>query len=277
MASPDLRQTECPNAVARAEGELGLRLDDSHAVIKRRTWGAPSNTGTWVRIQVWPATDERVNQVPGVIAANQLSRVPLPRWRRGVRWHIDDLVWRADEVELVTAAPVIPAGTLTTDPGLSDPWWRDLAHALDAVATTSVPFPQDVINQDQFTKRITSVFGRDVDTTVTEWGALHGDMAWANLTGSPELRILDWEEFGRGPAGIDHARLWADSLRVPEVADRCLAEFGPYLTSRQGVLCRAHSLAGQLGNPVSDTHRTLVEQAAEQIDSELPRGSRGRR
>ncbi|MGI8312875.1 hypothetical protein [Saccharopolyspora hattusasensis] len=272
VSPPDLRRTECANAIARAERELGVRLDASRAVAKRRTWGAPSERGTWVRLQVWPADHPAVERVPGVVAASALVRVPRPAWHRGVRWDADGLVWRADELEFVAQPAVIPAGTLTADPGLSDGWWRDLAWTLEAVATTAVPLPQQTVTQQRFTDRITMVFGSDVDTTVTAWGGIHGDMGFANLT-APELVLLDWEEFGRGPVSLDHARVWADSLAAPGVAQRCMAEFAPYLGSRQGLLCRAYCLVPLLALPDSEPLSAPAEHAAEEVAAALRRSS----
>ncbi|SDX99641.1 hypothetical protein SAMN05216215_101888 [Saccharopolyspora shandongensis] len=258
--------------MTRAETELGVRLDTSRAVVKRRTWGAPSNAGTWVRLQVWPVEHPAVERVPGVVAASELVGVPRPAWYRGVRWDADGLMWRADELDLITQPPVIPAGTLTSDPGFSDDWWRDLERALDAVAIAAVPLPQQTVTQQRFTERITTVFGAEVDTTVTEWGGLHGDMGFANLT-APELVLLDWEEFGRGPVGLDHARLWADALAAPGLAQRCAAEFAPYLDSKQGLLCRAYSLAPLLTLPDTEPLRAPAELAAVEVSAALRRSS----
>lgn len=181
-------------------------------------------------------------------------------------------MWRADELDLIAQPPVIRAGTLRNDPGFSDSWWRDLGRALDAVATTVVPLPQLRVDQQEFTDRVTTVVGGEVDTTVTAWGGLHGDMGFANLT-APGLVLLDWEDCGRGPAGVDHARLWADSLAAPEVAQRCLVEFAPYLDSRQGVLCRAYSLAPLLVLPDSEPLRAPAERAAVEVSAALRRSS----
>lgn len=272
VAMLDLRRSSCAGVVRRAEVELGVQLDTSRAVVKRRTWGAPSDAGTWVRLQVWPADHPSVDQVPGVVAASALVGVPLPGWYRGVRWEADGLVWRADELDLIPQAPVIPAGTLTTDPGLSDHWWRELARALDAVATTEAPLPQQRVDQQGFTDRITTVIGDEMDTTVSAWGGLHGDMGFANLT-APELVLLDWEDLGRGPVGVDHAQLWADALAAPDVAQRCLVEFAPYLHSRQGLLCRAYSLAPLLALPYSEPLRESAERAACEVSVALRRSS----
>jgi hypothetical protein len=185
-----------------------------------------------------------------------------------VRWEADGLVWRADELDLITQPPVIPAGTLTIDPGLSDGWWGELVRALDAVVTTTVALPGRSVDQQRFSDRITALFGAEVDTTVTEWGALHGDMGFANLT-APQLYLLDWEEFGDGPVGLDHARLWADSLAAPDVARRCAIEFAPYLDSRQGLLCRAYSLVPLLKLPDGEPLRAPAEHAAHEVAEAL--------
>jgi hypothetical protein len=60
-----------------------------------------------------------------------------------------------------------------------------------------------------------------------------GSLGWANLTG-PTLWILDWEDFGSAPRGLDAATLWAGSLAVPEVADKVLESRRRDLDSRTG-------------------------------------------
>lgn len=272
VATPDLRRAGCAFAVARAEHELGVRLDAARAVVKRRTWSALSDRGTWVRLQVWPVDHPAVDHVPGVVAASALVGVPRPAWYRGVHWAIDELLWRADELEFVTQSPVIPAGTVTVEPCLSDGWWRDMACALDAVATTVAQLPQQTVTQRRFTDRIAGVFGADVDTAVAQWGGVHGDMAFANLT-APELCLLDWEEFGCGPVGLDHARLWADSLAVPGLAARCATEFAAYLDTWQGLLCCAYSVVPLLDLPAGEPLRAPAECAAQHVAEELRAGA----
>lgn len=80
------------------------------------------------------------------------------------------------------------------------------------------------------------------------WGGVHADLAWTNLT-APELSILDWEDFGRGPVGVDQASLWSASLAVPVLVEQIEAEFTPVLATRTGRLCQLFFLAELLAAP----------------------------
>jgi hypothetical protein len=52
------------------------------------------------------------------------------RWRDAAR----DLVWRADELELVASDPVEAGGVVAAMPRLTDAWWADLWSSLVALA-----------------------------------------------------------------------------------------------------------------------------------------------
>ncbi|WP_146134754.1 phosphotransferase [Actinopolyspora mortivallis] len=52
---------------------------------------------------------------------------------------------------------------------------------------------------------------------VLDWETVHGDLHWANLL-RPELGLLDWSLWGRGPAGTDAATLYCYSLLAPRTA-----------------------------------------------------------
>jgi hypothetical protein len=54
----------------------------------------------------------------------------------------------------------------------------------------------------------------------------------------PRLAILDWEYWGRAPAGLDAATLYCHSLIVPSVAERVRATFADILDSPPGRLAQ---------------------------------------
>lgn len=54
-------------------------------------------------------------------------------------------MWRADETDLVTAAPIKPGGILATDPRLPAAWWSTLESSLDALAAAKLRRPVKVI------------------------------------------------------------------------------------------------------------------------------------
>ncbi|MFF5990652.1 MULTISPECIES: phosphotransferase [Prauserella] len=72
-----------------------------------------------------------------------------------------------------------------------------------------------------------------VDLHIRRWETIHNDLHWNNLL-APELGILDWEFWGRGPAGTDAASLYCYSLLVPDVARRVWRTFGTVLDTDDG-------------------------------------------
>ncbi|SFN27136.1 Phosphotransferase enzyme family protein [Saccharopolyspora antimicrobica] len=143
-----------------------------------------------------------------------------------------------------------------------------MATALHTITTSPVSPPRIAVDQRRFTEQITSVFG-PVDTTITEWAPIHGDMGFANLT-MPPLVILDWEDFGTGPAMLDYARVWADSFAAPAiVTEQCEAAFAPYLVGWQGLLCRACAVAGLLRYPATEPLLQAAAPVTEKIATEL--------
>ena len=56
-----------------------------------------------------------------------------------------------------------------------------------------------------------------------EWVPAHADLNWADLT-RLECWILDWEDHGLAPRGLDAATLWVSSLTVPPIAERVYRE-----------------------------------------------------
>jgi hypothetical protein len=81
------------------------------------------------------------------------------------------------------------------------------------------------------------VFGPDLDTTIEQWVPAHADFAWANLT-APDCWILDWEDWGLAPRGLDSAMLWAASLAVPGLAEQVHEVRRADLDGRDGQLMR---------------------------------------
>lgn len=55
--------------------------------------------------------------------------------------------------------------------------------------------------------------------------------------------MLDWEDFGRGPRGLDAASLWAGSLSVPALAAKVLRHLQADLESPSGRIMRLFKCA----------------------------------
>ena len=202
------------------------------------TVGYRSSAQTWVRLSWRPHDTSHEQAWTGCEAASTLQGVRKPELYRSYRWTDDgrSVVWRADESELIDSTAIGVGGLITSPPGLSDSWWDSLKGSLDALASHSTH--RMGMEQAHLTKRINQVFGaHDLDTTVTEWRTAHADLHWNNVT-APTCYLLDWEDWGAGPRGLDAATLWGFSLRVPEVAQRIQAIFAGDLSSRSGLLAQ---------------------------------------
>ena len=256
--------------LCRVEKALDVRLDRAGEVRKRRSVGAATDRGTWVRIEMRRVEKMTGQGFNGSEAAALLTGIAKPAWHASVAWSELEigLMWRADETELVTAAPIKPGGILTTDLRLPQAWWSTLDASLDALAaaeTTRVATLHTApITQARVDEEIGAVFGPDIDTTIERWVPAHADFAWANLTG-PECWILDWEDWGLAPRGLDAAMLWAASLAVPGLAEQVYRVRRADLVSRDGQLMRLFFAAGIVGapagysGPLRDPARAAVE------------------
>ncbi|CRK55468.1 hypothetical protein [Alloactinosynnema sp. L-07] len=230
----DVREQPHDDVLDRVERTLGVTLERSSVVfgIYGATEGFRTAAGTWVRVerrQRW-----RINSAVwvGLEAAATIRGVRKPEWFQGATW-VDperDVVWRADEVELVNAPIVDTPASAVTLPGS---WWTELRDSLAALGSHSTE--RVGMSQAHLTKRITEVFG-DLDTSVDEWATAHTDVHWGNLT--VDGYLLDWEDWGAGPRGLDAACLWQASLHDPELAARVQHEFSADMTSRSGKLAQ---------------------------------------
>lgn len=260
----DLRKQPVDDVLERVERRLDVGLDRATLVRKRRTLGARSQRGTWVRVEARPMAKiaAQGQSGNGTAAAALLNGIAKPEWFGAVSWadtHTQ-VVWRADEVELVTAPPVRSHGPLSGDPGLSDEWWATLNTSLDNLAqarTTRVATPDtEPIAHALVTTEINRAFPNRVDTSITdhEWVAAHADFHWANLT-SPDCWILDWEDHGLAPRGLDAATLWINSLTVPVLAQRVYQERRADLETRSGrvmALFQCAKIVNDLGSGSTD-------------------------
>jgi hypothetical protein len=230
----DVRENRHDDVLDRAERALNVRLDHSSVVYSEHgaTEGFRTSDGTWVRVerrQRW-----RINSAVwiGLEAAATIRGVKKPEWFQSATWtdQARDVVWRADEVELITA-PVV--GDLATAATLPVSWWVGLRESLTALGAQ--PTERIGMSQAHLTKRITEVFD-GVGTVVDEWVTAHTDVHWSNL--SMEGHIIDWEDWGSAPRGHDAATLWQSALPDPQMAARVQNEFAADLETRSGKLAQ---------------------------------------
>ncbi|MEE1941449.1 hypothetical protein V1L54_18900 [Streptomyces sp. TRM 70361] len=277
-APADLRIEPVDVVLDDVERSLRTRLDRDALVRKRRSLGARTDRGTWVRIE-----RRRVEKIGsqgwnGTECAAVLGGVAQPRWHRAVVWRQPDGVamWRADETDLLPGAPV-GTSVLASDPGLPDTWWQALNASLDALAahhTNRVATPDTVtITQGGVTEAVRRFLPSCIDTTVSRWWPAHADLNWANMT-SPEFCLFDWEDWGMAPRGLDAASLWGNSLAVPALAERVRHERRRDLESRDGKLMTLFVCAKILAPDAhpEDPRLEPARQAAARIAGELQIG-----
>lgn len=266
----DLRRTAIDDVLDRVGQSLQVRLDAEGAIRKRRSIGLRSDRATWIRIECrgWEKLD---GQGWGLEAAAVLRDIPRPDWYAGVSWLDPErgVVWRADETALVEEPPVGRSASAVT---LTDQWWTALAAALDALAahrTTRIATPDcEPLSQERVNAVISKVFP-GIDTTIDEYATAHADLNWANVTG-PELWIIDWEDWGTAPRGLDAANLWFSSLREPTMAEKVREHRRADLASRTGkimALWRCAEFLGWAG--AEEPGSTAVRYEAERLVREL--------
>ncbi|MGW6393072.1 hypothetical protein ACWFR1_21765 [Streptomyces sp. NPDC055103] len=277
LRSVDLRKEPVEAVLDRVERSLGVRLDHETVVRKRRSVGAGTDRGTWVRIERRGLDRIGVQGGDGTASAEALLGIAKPAWLAGVAWRdeTEPVMWRADETELLPGAPVGSA-VVTVDPRLTEEWWAAMNASLDALAaqhTNRIATPDtETLTQELVTGTIHSVFP-GIDTAVAEWRPAHADFNWANMT-APVFCVFDWEDWGMAPCGLDAANLWGASLAVPALADRVRSERRDDLESRDGKLMTlfiAAKILGPYADP-DDPRLGAARETAERVVKELQAG-----
>ncbi len=258
----DVREQPHEDVFQHVERAFDTGLDRSSVAygMYGATEGFRTKRGTWVRIE----RRERwwINSAGwvGLEAASTLQGVRKPQWHQSVTWtdQARDVVWRADELELVSSPSVELAGGLAAAAALPDSWWaglRDSLTALGGNATDRVG-----MSQTHLSKRITQVFDQPIDTTVDEWITAHADLHWNNVT--IDGYLLDWEDWGVAPRGLDAATLWQASLPNPKLAARVQHEFAADLQTRSGRLAQLLQCANAIRIAARSGTSTPLSEAA---------------
>ncbi|MER5780231.1 hypothetical protein ABT104_00670 [Streptomyces mobaraensis] len=264
----DLRREPVDEVLDHVERSLQTVFDRQSVVRKRRSVGARTDRHTWVRIERRCLGRIAAQGWNGPEATAALRNVALPRWYAGLTWRERDepVMWRADEMDLITAAPVGNAALVTDDPGLPTGWWAALNASLDALAEQRAPRvatpDTETVTEDLVTRTIRETFPEVTDTRVDEWTAAHADLTWANVTG-PEFALIDWEDWGTAPRGLDAATLWGNALAVPDLAARVWKERRKDLESRTGRLMALFFCAKVVG-PHAHPQDPRLESAREE-------------
>lgn len=274
----DLRKHPVEELLSDLGSRLATSFVESSIVRKRRSIGVQTHRNTWVRIEA-RALDKSAEQHQinnGIHASTLLTGIAKPRWYQAVSWYDEatDTLWRADECELVTGPHVVPIGYPLAEPELSSQWWCTLNRSLDNLAdqhTTRIATPDtQPITQALVTETIEQAFPGRINTTITDqpWAPAHGDLNWSNLT-APECWILDWEDLGLAPRGLDAATLWMTSIMVPTLADKVYHERRADLESRPGKIMALFYCAKELNDPQfpsTPAYEPTTQQATRLLD-----------
>ncbi|MGI8308128.1 aminoglycoside phosphotransferase [Saccharopolyspora hattusasensis] len=263
VADADRRFAEWMRAnLDRAAAHFGVTLTGDPVFGWRlRSIGAPARDGDgaarWLRV---------VSEFPewahgefwtGNTDANALPpSIPRPRVLDTVEW----AEGRQQRAELATrlqgrpcSATDAPTNHLRLDPA----WWAALRRTLATLAAT--PTHRIHANQEWVSHRIRSAFGDQLDAHVGQWETVHSDLHWNNLL-QPEFGLLDWEGWGRGPAGTDAATLLCCSVLAPTTYRDVRAIFRDVLDSPTGRVAQLYATARLL-------HRVDMDERHEFADA----------
>lgn len=214
-------------ATATDEPIFGWRLRSINSLVRHE-----SGQRAWLRV-----VSEQPRWLPGDfwtgnVDANIFVGIAKPRVTAMTEW--DDQYGRRVRAELMTLMPggmCSPTDTLRHPVGLSGTWWSELRRTIGVVRST--PTVRVSANQEKIDGRVQTTFGNRVRLHVEHWETVHGDLHWANLL-TPDFGLLDWELWGRGPAGTDAATLYCYSLLVPAMARAVHRVFADVLDTTSG-------------------------------------------
>lgn len=231
----------------------------SRSGLDGRSLGCPVTTATgrhWLRVVTDRPPWTYSPAWTGNSEASVIRGVTKPIVTEHTQWDQDGRRVRA---ELMTLAP----GDVMTDEmvlrrpvDLDRRWWADLHQSLDALAAHTTE--RTCLDDRLLRHRLSETFGLDLDLGFLQWSTAHGDLHWANLT-APECWLLDWESWGRAPAGYDAALLAAVSLLQPEVARRVRVVFSDLLDTPTGQIAQLAAAAKLLELAGHGHHPDLAE------------------
>lgn len=223
-----------------------------------RSIGARANGSAgafWLRVVSQESQWAQGDPWTGTIDSNDIVDVLKPRVLDVFEW-ADGRQQRAEVMTLMPGRLCSPTDALRSPLPLSETWWSDLKTSLGSLADTGTRRINS--DQQQVTYRICDRFGSDVDSTVDRWETVHGDLHWSNLV-HPRFGLLDWELWGRGPAGIDAATLYCYSLLVPATANKIHAMFADALNSPTGRVAQLYVVARMLRRVDDGDYPDLAE------------------
>ncbi|MFR9727618.1 aminoglycoside phosphotransferase [Saccharopolyspora sp. MS10] len=187
--------------------------------------------------------------------ANAITGVRKPRVLGVVEWDLEDV--RRQRGELMTFVPgrrCSESDVLRAELDLPAEWWDELRRTTEVVR--AVPTQRMRRDEPHIRRAVREKFG--VEPDLAEWETAHGDLHWANLL-EPRFGLLDWELWGRAPAGTDAATLYCYSLLAPRTAERVHRTFADVLDSDPGRTALRYAAARALHRVDMGDHPDLAE------------------
>jgi hypothetical protein len=211
--------------------------------------------GRWLRVVTEDARWARGEFWTGNADAAVIENLSKPTVLATAEWEEGPRKIRAEHMTLVPGQPCSPTDVLSRETDLPQKWWNELRRSLDILAAT--PTRRVCVSSDQMVGRVRSYLGIAVNPATLTWTTIHGDMHWANLHG-PRFALLDWEGWGRGPAGVDAATLYCYSLLTPATARRVLETFRDMLDSPAGEVAQLYAISRLLARAEKGDHPELI-------------------
>lgn len=256
-----------------AAGRLGVELRGQpvHGWRDRTIGSAAQGDGgpVWIRATAEHHTWAHGTMWTGNQDAATLTGVAKPTVLARTEWDESPVALYA---ELMTPAPApvcSPTPVLRRHLDLDEAWWTRLADSLARLAAH--PTERIAYSQDNFERCLLARFGGRVEPIPpVAWATAHTDLHWTNVT-APELVILDWEGWGRAPAGIDAASLYCHSLLQPEVAAKVREVFTDVLNTPAGRLAQLSAIDHLLTRAAEGENPDLILPLHDLADRLLPR------
>ncbi|WP_116247393.1 phosphotransferase [Nocardiopsis sp. FIRDI 009] len=226
-----------------AEGFGTILVGEAVFGWRDRSIGAPAHGprgDAWVRVTTEHLSWAHGTYWTGNADSSAITNVPKPEMIEVTEWEDTPNRVRAELMTRLPGRVCSQTAELRHSPELDDTWWTDLKAAVDRVGETSTE--RVAVSQEAITRRLTVFFADAIDPTVHEWRTAHADLHWNNLL-APELGILDWESWGRAPAGLDAATLLCHSLSRPATATLVRETFADQLNTPDGVRAQLYVIA----------------------------------
>lgn len=222
----------------------------------------------WLRVVYEDPDWGQGDYLDGNLTANEIRNVPKPLVKRWADWDDQSRRIRGEVHTYIPDRPLSTDMVLDPESSLSDVWLNHLRAALDSIAEH--PAPRHGLDLDDINHGLLAFFGVHLDEATITWTTAHCDLHWGNVT-APTLTILDWETWGRAPAGYDAATLYLTSLLDPN-CPRIYQAFATLLDTQAGrcaTLCAAVRLLRFIDSGEMTSLARPLREHAERIAGQL--------